>query len=71
MMIEMMDFLLSLLIVDWIMKDTSPEVIRRILVGGAILLVIGIAITSGSVICYIALAIVAGIVGLAIFHGTE
>ena len=67
-MIEMMDFFLSLLIIDWIMKDMKPETIRNILVGGAILLVIGIAIASGSIVCLVALAIVAGVVGLAIFH---
>ena len=70
MMIVMMDFLLSLLVADWIMKDMKPETARAILVGGAILLVIGMAIFSGSIVCLVALAIVAGIVGLAVFRGT-
>ena len=70
MMVEMMNFFLSLLVADWIMKDMKPETAKAILVGGAILLVIGMAIFSGSIVCLVALAIVAGIVGLAIFRGT-
>ena len=66
----MMNFFLSLLVADWIMKDMKPETAKAILVGGAILLVIGMAIFSGSIVCLVALAIVAGIVGLAIFRGT-
>lgn len=64
----MMNFFLSLLVADWIMKDMSPSTARAILVGGAILLVIGMVIISGSVVGLVALAIIAGIVGLAIFQ---
>ena len=63
----MMNFLLSLLVSDWIMKDMSPSTARAILIGGAILIVVGIAIFSGSVVCLVALAILAGIVGLNFF----
>ena len=70
MMVEMMNFLLSLLVADWIMKDMKPEKARAILVGGAIVVVVGIAILSGSVFCLVALAILVGIVGLAVFRGT-
>ena len=67
MMIVMMDFLLSLLVADWIMKDMKPETARAILVGGAIVVVVGIAVLSGSVFCLVALAILVGIVGLNFF----
>ena len=67
MMIGMMNFLLSLLVADWIMKDMSPSKARAILIGGAIVVVVGISILSGSVVCLVALAILAGIVGLNFF----
>ena len=66
-MVEMLELFLSILAADWIYKNVDPVVARSILGIGALLLVIGIVIVSGSAVCFVALALVAGIVGLNYF----
>ena len=73
MMVEMLELFLSILAADWIYKNVDPVVARGTLGVGAIVLVVSIVIASGSVVCLVALALVAGILGLNYFknHSTH
>ena len=64
----MFEFLIFLMALNWFLRDVDPKIIKGLVKYGAIAFIILLVISSGNVICYVALAIATGLVGLNYFQ---
>ena len=68
----MLDFFLMMIALNWLIRDTNPEILKKVFKYGVIIFFIVLVISSGSFVCLTSLAVLAGIVGLNYFcnHST-
>ena len=64
----MFQIFIFIMALNWFLRDVDPKIIKGLVKYGAIAFIILLVISSGNVICYVALAIATGLVGLNYFQ---